>query len=189
MNSLEVLVQGFSSREASGVWHVSSNVTLIRDEGTVLLVDLGAPDRQETLLAALASRGLAPRDIAAVVLTHMHVDHVGALALFPQMPLVTSRGVMTGSSFRFCHPSTVHLSPHTFLLRVPGHTPGDLALGFHEDDGTTTVVAGDLFPESLAVDAPTIAEDLQALADSRKQVLAMADRVVTGHGPVLTVKR
>ena len=189
MNSLELLLQGFSWREASGVWHVSSNVTVIRDEGAVLLVDLGAPDRQQALLEALASHGLVPRDIAAVVLTHMHVDHVGALALFPQTPLVTSRGIMTGSRFQFSHPSTLHLSPHTFLLRVPGHTSGDLALGFHEADGTTTVVAGDLFPESLAVDAPTIAEDAQTLADSRKHVLAMADRIVTGHGPVLPVKR
>jgi glyoxylase-like metal-dependent hydrolase (beta-lactamase superfamily II) len=91
MNSLEVLVQGFSSREASGVWHVSSNVTLVRDEGAVLLVDLGAADRQQTLLEALASRGLLPRDIHAVVLTHMLVDHVRALALFPQTPLSNGR--------------------------------------------------------------------------------------------------
>jgi len=96
---------------------------------------------------------------------------------------------MTGSRFQFCHPSTLRLSSHTFLVRVPGHTSGDLALGFHEDDGTTTVVAGDLFPESLAVDAPTIAEDTHALEDSRKRVLAIADRIVTGHGPVLPVKR
>jgi len=88
MNSLELLLQGFSWREASGVWHVSSNVTLIRDEGTILLVDLGAPDRQEELLAALSSHGLVPRDIGAVVLTHMHVDHVGALALFPARRLL-----------------------------------------------------------------------------------------------------
>jgi len=189
MNSLEVLVQGFSWREASGVWHVSSNVTLVRDEGTALLVDLGAADCQQALLEALASRGLLPQDIHAVVLTHMHVDHVGALALFPQTPLVTSRGVMTGSRFQFRHPSTLHLSAHTFLLRVPGHTSGDLALGFHEEDGIVTVVAGDLFPESLDANAPTIAEDPQALADSRKRILAMADRVVTGHGPVLPVKR
>jgi len=51
------------------------------------------------------------------------------------------------------------------------------------------IVAGDLFPVGLDLDAPTTAWDGSLLAASRKAVLAMADVIVTGHGPIIAVDR
>ena len=56
---------------------------LIRSEGKTIAVDtgLGAKDTPETpwgeLLDDMASNGLSPNDIDAVVMTHLHRDHVG----------------------------------------------------------------------------------------------------------------
>ena len=52
------------------------NAFLVRDEGAVL-VDAGLAGREARLLRALARAGVAPRDVALVVVTHAHADHVG----------------------------------------------------------------------------------------------------------------
>ena len=187
MTSVEILVEGFSVREGPGVWHISSNVTLVQDEGVLLLVDLGAPDRQQALLDALSRHGIKPGNIDFIVLTHLHIDHIGALGLFPGTNIVVPEGTAIGSHLKFCNPTTLHPSSHTFVLRVPGHTMNDIALGLHGDDGTTTVAAGDLFPVDLDPGSLTTAASLSTLAASRRRVLDVADFVVTGHGPVLPV--
>lgn len=48
-----------------------------------ILIDAGYDPNGKALLAALAGRGLAPSDVEAVFVTHLHADHVGALALLP----------------------------------------------------------------------------------------------------------
>ncbi len=189
MISVELLVDGFSRRDRSGMWSVSSNVTLVQDDGVILLVDLGAPDRQPEIIDALHRRELVPDDIDAVLLTHVHIDHVGSLSLFQHTRIILPEGVLQGSVLRFCNPTTLHPSPHSFILRVPGHTANDIALGVHDEDGRTTVIAGDLFPVSLDPDAPTRAMDRSLLAASRKAVLDIADVIVTGHGPIIPVDR
>jgi glyoxylase-like metal-dependent hydrolase (beta-lactamase superfamily II) len=189
MTSVELLVEGFARRVKSGVWNASSNVTLVQDDGVILLVDLSTPDRQPEILEALHRHGLAPEDVDAVLLTHLHVDHVGALSLFPHTRIIVPEGVSEGSRLQFCNPTTLYPSPHSFVLHVPGHTANDIALGVHTDDGRTLVVAGDLFPVSLDPDSPTKAQDHSLLAASRKAVLNMADVVVTGHGPIIAVDR
>ena len=56
---------------------------LVRSAGQTLLIDTGLGDKgrpnypQGHLLANLAEVGVQPRDIDQVVITHLHVDHVG----------------------------------------------------------------------------------------------------------------
>lgn len=56
-----------------------SNVHLVRGE-RVVLIDAGGRGDLAALEAALAARGVAWKDIAAVVLTHGHADHAGLAA-------------------------------------------------------------------------------------------------------------
>jgi glyoxylase-like metal-dependent hydrolase (beta-lactamase superfamily II) len=49
------------------------------DEG-VTLIDTGTPKKEGPIIAGLASIGRSADDLARMVITHKHVDHVGSLA-------------------------------------------------------------------------------------------------------------
>ncbi|UJW31595.1 MBL fold metallo-hydrolase [Saccharothrix sp. AJ9571] len=53
------------------------NFYLVEEEGGLLLVDAGLPTSWRVLVAALRELGRRPQDIAALVLTHGHFDHLG----------------------------------------------------------------------------------------------------------------
>jgi len=44
-----------------------------------ILVDTGVPGSEQKILDALASNGVAPKDIALILITHCHSDHFGSL--------------------------------------------------------------------------------------------------------------
>jgi glyoxylase-like metal-dependent hydrolase (beta-lactamase superfamily II) len=60
-------------RLANGV----SNFYLVEDRGKLLLVDAGTPGDWPALGRAVSALGRALTDIEAVILTHVHTDHVG----------------------------------------------------------------------------------------------------------------
>lgn len=65
---------------ADGVHRIEDAYTnwyLIEDAGRVCVVDAGVPSSWESLQDALGQLGRTPSDVAAVVLTHGHFDHVG----------------------------------------------------------------------------------------------------------------
>lgn len=53
----------------------------ILDTERPALVDTGTGYRSETVLAALAEVGIAPADLAAICLTHVHLDHAGGASV------------------------------------------------------------------------------------------------------------
>ncbi len=70
---------------ASGVWqarstHVSWVLVVEGDE--VTLVDTGYPGDRDRVIASLSQIGRSPADVAAVVLTHAHPDHLGSAEYF-----------------------------------------------------------------------------------------------------------
>lgn len=56
-----------------------ANTYLLRGARCVL-VDTGNPGSEQTILRRLAQHGVRPHDIALILLTHGHVDHVGSAA-------------------------------------------------------------------------------------------------------------
>ncbi len=56
------------------------NCTLIRSAKVNILLDAGFGYR--AIVGALAERGLAPKDIDAIVVSHEHTDHIGALPMW-----------------------------------------------------------------------------------------------------------
>lgn len=59
---------------------VDCNVYIIAEPDGLTIVDAGLPGAQKRILAAIAALGHAPHDVRHILLTHQHVDHIGALA-------------------------------------------------------------------------------------------------------------
>jgi glyoxylase-like metal-dependent hydrolase (beta-lactamase superfamily II) len=87
---------------ADGVWRIplpvpfapgTVNVTLLHGDDAWVLVDcgLGTPDSDAALAGGLAALGITISDLAALVLTHAHPDHIGPAGdLIAQMPPTAS---------------------------------------------------------------------------------------------------
>ena len=57
---------------------------LIRDQGTVIVVDPGMVASRDRILGPLARLGVDPADVGDVVFSHHHPDHTLNAALFPR---------------------------------------------------------------------------------------------------------
>jgi glyoxylase-like metal-dependent hydrolase (beta-lactamase superfamily II) len=56
------------------------HVYLWQDPDGLTLIDAGAPGSAEPIAGAIRRVGHDPRDVRRLVLTHGHVDHIGAAA-------------------------------------------------------------------------------------------------------------
>ena len=99
----------------------SGNATLVRAGGTAILIDCGIGMRK--LMLALGSYGLAPGDLAGVVVTHEHQDHIQsahALSKRYNVPLVASERTLKTFFARRTQ------CPHILLPVGDRWTAGDL---------------------------------------------------------------
>lgn len=65
----------------SGVWHARAKHVgwmIVVDGNEVTLVDTGYPGDREAVMTSLERVGRRPADVAAVLLTHAHPDHLGS---------------------------------------------------------------------------------------------------------------
>ncbi len=67
------------TRDVFAVQGTDVNWFLLRDGKELTLVDSGYPGDTDAVLASISELGLRPDDLRAVLLTHAHVDHMGAI--------------------------------------------------------------------------------------------------------------
>jgi N-acyl homoserine lactone hydrolase len=137
---------------------------------------------EEEIGPQIRALGFSPADVRWVVLTHMHTDHAGGLAHFPQSEILVSRteyrlasslqGWMLGylphrwptwftpRQIDFAtapsdpFPSSYPLTQagDVILVPTPGHAPGHLSV-IVQDGATTVFLAGDTsYNEQLLLD-------------------------------------
>ena len=162
---------------------VVSTCTLVRDGAVVAVVDPGMARRQADILEPLAALGIGPDSVTDVVFSHHHPDHTVNAALFPNARIHDHWAVY---SRRPTGPTATPRAPSSprpvRLLRTPGHTAEDIATVVGTADGSRRAhapVVGGGRPGRR----PVRARPLHALSASRARVLAIADRIVPGHGP------
>ena len=85
---IDIVVQGFPGKSVCHGGLGWSTVALIRGRGRVALVDAGSFGMRRMLIERLAKRGLTPRGVTDVLLTHSHHDHSVNWTLFNRSRIV-----------------------------------------------------------------------------------------------------
>jgi glyoxylase-like metal-dependent hydrolase (beta-lactamase superfamily II) len=172
------------------------------------------PADVDPLLDALAGCGLAPDDLAAVAISHLHVDHTGGLRHVPAgRPVFIQReelrfGVeQAGIEHAVVREDYVDraiawaeldgdapLLPGVDAISTPGHTPGHMSFRVRLADGTSWLFAMDAIDlrESVDTDVPigssSLPEGRAQRHASHARLTAMGRepgvRLAPGHCPV-----
>jgi glyoxylase-like metal-dependent hydrolase (beta-lactamase superfamily II) len=187
INRVRVLADGFSS------------IAVIRlDDGRVALVDAGQDQTGEAILAELRRRQLGADAVAAVLLTHGHPDHIGAIRQFPraevmaleaEVPLVEGRAAARGPLPRMFPVSPTGVTV-TRVLRdgdvvtlggvpirvyaVPGHTAGSAA--YYADGALFVGDSADVTSDGALQESPWMFSDSQP--ENRASLVRLEQRVV-----------
>lgn len=99
MPRLPLVSPGLTVTQVGDGLHLAStglvNWILAEEDGQVTLVDSGYPGDGGRVIASLEKIGRTPADIAAVLVTHAHVDHIGGI---PDLHEVADFPVLSGET-------------------------------------------------------------------------------------------
>ena len=195
MHQVTVLLSGNSTPTGDGRFRAAGTVTLIHGALNVV-VDTGDPGQRQQLLDALAIQGLSPADIAYVVNTHGHLDHIGNNNLFPGAMFILDTDVSRDGVYwthDFDRGPLDLLAPEgdapVTVMRTAGHTDHDLSVIVDTSIGRVAIV-GDLFEyEHDGIDRAWMqwSRNAEQQCTSRAAVLALARHIVPGHGNIFAV--
>lgn len=188
---------GFPAHYADDV-AVASEADDLGNFGEIL--SLG-PDNRPA--AQLARACIAPDDISHLILTHGHIDHVGALHEFAQAPFLVSaaeRALAQPLYFGTRRPldwpdretilidGDTRLGPGFEVLMAPGHTPGQIALVLDLPETGAVLLTSDAIsrPDEIDEDFDTAPDPKTAQASAARLMQLARDRdafVIYGHCP------
>lgn len=188
-------------------WHPRAGETgpvyayLVRAGGRSVLVDTGIgpphplidrlyqPRRRDPVIELLG-HGVEPRDIEAVILSHLHFDHVGGAWNFPGVPIYVQRAEweaaqqakytipefleFPGANFRLMD-GDYEFAPGISIVATRDHTPGHQAVVVQGTDGVVV----------LAGQAIETAAEFDALAGSSEPGVSVGRLLAHGPGEVL----
>lgn len=153
--------------------------------------------------AQLAKLGISKDDLDYVVITHTHIDHVGNIGSFPNVPIIIGkeeRDLEKPIYWRGKKPlewpeeDYVLITEDTILgenfeiLHVPGHTPGELSILLKlPESGSILLTSDAISRESEIAEGCLDATDPEQAINSANRILELARQknamVIYGHGP------
>lgn len=208
---VDILFPGFCGQMAYGMLGWGSWALIRTPDHKNILFDTGGPAVRGFVLDNLAKHGLTPRDIDAVIISHLHWDHICNVDFYPQAEFYLSQreweyGVDMKNRDRWIDEKVImclrayHLNlledgdhelfPGMTTIMTPGHTPGSMSLVLDQGKEGKWVLAGDAVKhrKELSTLQVHMSKDPQATENSIRRIRAMASRVLPGHDCWLTVK-
>lgn len=152
---VDVIVSGFPGKAVCHGGLGWSTIVLLRGHGRVALVDVGTFGMRNLLIAGLERRGLQPKDVTDVILTHSHHDHAINWVLFSHARIVIGAAELAWSLQEPWGktpvpelyvekleqwPTTKRVAagaevlPGMIAHLAPGHTPGCLVYCLHGEE-------------------------------------------------------
>jgi len=172
---VDVLVEGRADDES-----VMSTVGLVRDANTIIVIDPGMVRDRSQILKPLAALGVDPGQVTDIVLSHHHPDHTLNAALFPNARVHDHWAIYDRDKWIDRAANGVLIIPSVRLIAAPGHSEQDIATLVGTADGVVAFTHA-WWMSSGPADDPYA--DMNQLHASRARILAVADRIVPGHGP------
>jgi hydroxyacylglutathione hydrolase len=190
---------------------VAENCFIVRLKGSDAAVVVDPGDEADRLIAALDQVGVAT--VEAILITHTHFDHVGAVAPVaaatgaevwcPELEVPVLANIMDFVPWPGFGPFESYEADHTVkggetlelagmtidVTFTPGHSPGHVTYAIRGEDA---LFSGDvLFQGSVGRvdlpggDWPTLLRSIETLLDEHPDETS----VYPGHGPVTTLGR
>jgi glyoxylase-like metal-dependent hydrolase (beta-lactamase superfamily II) len=193
MAIVKILVKGYANSKGD-VTHASPNTVLIEDNGKKILVDPGC--NKKKLAKALEKEKLKPRDIDGIFITHLHMDHIMNIRLFPDATVFDIDQIFHDDEIKQ-HGGKI-LNTSIEIIPTPGHDLNHASLIVETEKGATAI-AGDVFwwedQEKQKIDEKNLlshkdcyAKNSKTLCRSRKKLLKLSDYIIPGHGKPFKVE-
>ena len=173
--TVDVLVEGRADDES-----VMSTVGLVRDANTIIVIDPGMVRDRSQILEPLTALGVDPGQVTDIVLSHHHPDHTLNAALFLNARVHDHWAIYERDKWIDRAAEGVLITPSVRLIATPGHTQQDITTLVGTADGVVAVTHA-WWMSSGPADDPYA--EMNQLHASRARILAVADRIVPGHGP------
>lgn len=196
MAEVKVLIEGYAG-EIEGKEHATSTTTLIKDNGIKIIVDPGM--NRKLLLEKLKHEGLTPFDINYVILTHNHMDHMLLTGIFENAKVLDDSSIYSFEGTIEDHDGKV---PGTDIeiISTPGHDQFHCSVIVDTKEFGNVAIVADVFwwkdeqeqkidKESLLNHKDPYVKDEEALTESRKKILEIADYIIPGHGKMFKVNK
>ncbi|MEM7627637.1 MAG: MBL fold metallo-hydrolase [Planctomycetota bacterium] len=167
-------------QEPDGARRVAGTVVLVQSPEATIVADPGMVADRALILEPLAAAGVAPEDVTHVFISHHHPDHTVNIALFPNAKVIDFHGIYHNDVWED-HPAEYQLTPHITVWHTPGHTDEDATLLIRTKDGIVAYTHL-WWNQDQQPEVDPLAEDPKALIEQRRRVLAVATRIITGHG-------
>ena len=200
MAEIKILVQGYArpgEGEQEEVELASSTTTLIKEGKWNIIVDPGM--NRKILLEALKKEKLSPSGIDYIVLTHYHLDHSLLTGIFENAIVIDDASIYTFKGEIKDHKGKIP-GTNIDIIKTPGHDQFHCSLLVNTNDLGKVAIVGDVFwwadGEKQEIDEKSLMnhedpymKNEKDLKNSRKNVLAVADYIIPGHGKMFKVEK